>query len=137
MAITANQTVKSKGESDIVDFGVTAAVHIYRNQIVGLASGYATNGGGTNVRAGIAREESDNTAAGAANGDTSVEAYTQGEFLLTGTGFTAADVGTAVYASDNFTITKTATANMLLGTVSEFVSATQVWVKLLPYGVLS
>jgi len=142
MALTANASVKSKGEGDIVALAVDASSHVYRNAIVGLSTaGYAkgTATAGSVIRAGIAREEQDNSSGSA--GDLDVEVYTAGEFLLTkdatGANFAQGDVGDIVYASADNGITKTATSNMTLGYVTKFVSTTQVWVKLLPFGVLS
>ena len=143
MALTANEALKTKGENDIVDFDIDATTHIYRGSIVGItAAGYLTTAAPVATtamaRAGVAREEVNNT--GAAGAD-SAEVYTAGEFLLTGSGFAVSDVGDIVYASADDTITLSATTganlNVTLGYVTKFVSATQVWVKLLPFGVQS
>lgn len=139
-ALTANTVVKSKGEGGVIEFAMAAAVRVYRNAIVGIAVASGLARGATasatpDVRAGIAREEVDNSA-GAAGAKT-VEVYTEGEYLLTGSGFAQADVGVVVYASDDQTVTKTSTNNVLLGRITRFVSATQVWVKLLPFAVAS
>lgn len=138
MALIANASIWSKGEGDIVAFAVKAAAHIWRNAIVGIevASGYArpaTAGATPDVRIGVSREEADNSAG--TDGDKNVEVYTKGEFLLTGSGFAQTDVGAVVYASDDGTITKTATNNVILGRITNFVSSTEVCVKLLPFAV--
>ncbi len=59
-----------------------------------------------------------------------MEVKRRGQFLLTGSGFAITDKGANVYASDNFTITKTSTNNVLVGTIADYVSSTQVWVEI-------
>jgi hypothetical protein len=140
MALTANESLKSRGEGEIVAFAVKAATHIYRNAIVGIevATGLVRGAIASvtpDVRAGIAREEADNSAGAA--GDIDVEVYTVGEFLLTGTGFAQTDVGAVVYAAADDAISLTSTNNVVLGRVTKFVSSTQVWVRLLPFAVAS
>jgi len=140
MALTANTIVESRGERGVIPFAVGSAKHIYRGAIVSieLATGYvrpSTSGVVPDRHAGVAREEADNSAG--AGGDKSVEIYTEGEFLLTGSGFAQADVGESVYTTDDGTITKTPTQNVLLGRITNFVSATRVWVSLLPFPVAS
>lgn len=139
-AASSNLVVQSRDEGGIVAFDVAASTHIYRGAAVAInpASGLvrgATAGETPDIRAGIAREECDNSsgAAGAKN----VEVYTEGEFLLTSSGLAQTDVGLLVYWSDDQTVTKTATNNVLAGRITKFVSATQVWVKLLPFAVAS
>ena len=81
-----------------------------------------------NCFAGIAEETVDNSAGSA--GDKTCRVKCEGRYLLTGTGFAQTDVSLPVYASDDQTITKTSTNNPRVGIIDEFVSATQVWVKL-------
>ncbi len=140
MALSANAIVESRGEGGIVALGLKTATTMFRGAIAGIeaATGFlrpATATATPDRRGGIVRE---GLASGsAASGSVLCEVYTEGEFLLTGSGFAQTDVGLAVYASDDNTITKTSTNNMLLGTITRFVSSTQVWVKLLPFGVAS
>lgn len=141
MALTANASLTSRGEGGVVAFQVKGQTDIWRNAIVGIevATGLvrgATAGATPDIRAGIAREEFHNLSPGSTP-EENTEVYTDGEFLLTGSGLAQADVGVLVYASDDATITKTSTNNVLLGRITNFVSATQVWVKLLPFAVAS
>ena len=79
--------------------------------------------------AGFAFEKKDNT--GGAAADVSCLVEKDGMYLLTVTGFSIADVGSVVYASDDQTVSVTQGSNELaVGIVSQFVSATQVWVKI-------
>jgi len=139
-AATANAVIEGRGEGGIVPFAVKASTHIYRNTAVGVdpTVGYArpaTAGATPDIRCGIAREEVDNSSG--ASGAKKVEVYTEGEFLLTGSGLAQTDVGSLVYWSDDSTITKTSTNNVLAGRITETVSATQAWVRLLPFAVAS
>lgn len=78
---------------------------------------------------GIAYEEKDNSTGSA--GDESAQVMKEGRFLLTGSGLAQTDVGVPVYASDDQTITKTYAANLQrVGIIDEFVSATQVYVRI-------
>ena len=77
---------------------------------------------------GVAEETVDNSAGAA--GDLKVRLKTEGRYLLTGAGFAQADIGATVYAEDDQTVTKTAGTSAPVGQIDEFVSATQVWVKL-------
>lgn len=78
---------------------------------------------------GIAYEEKDNSAGSA--GDVVAKVIKEGRFLLTGTSFAQTDVGVPVYASDDQTITKTYAADLQrVGVIDEFVSATQVYVRI-------
>ena len=56
--------------------------------------------------------------------------YTKGIFRLPTSGATQATVGAAIYASDNFTFTTTATSNQWVGTCTRFISATLIEVAL-------
>jgi len=79
--------------------------------------------------AGISEFAVDNS--GGAVGDLEGSVLREGIFLLEGAGFTIADVGSVVYASDDQTISTTQGANELaVGKIVNFVSATQVWVDL-------
>lgn len=79
--------------------------------------------------AGISEFAVDNSAG--ANGDVDGSVLREGIFLLEGVGFTQANVGAEVYASDDQTISTVQAANeQAVGTITNFVSATQVWVDI-------
>lgn len=101
------------------------------------ASGFGVNttGSGLFRFAGVVQESGVDNSSGAA-GDKDGWCYPEGVFLLTGAGtFTQADVDKKVYATDNFTITLdgAATGAVLIGTVNEFYSTTQLWVELIEH----
>lgn len=109
-----------------------AAVVIYQGALVKQnAAGFlapCSAESGANF-AGIAVEGVDNSAGSA--GDKLVRVYKKGRALLDGAGFAQTDVGQAVYATDDATITKTNASNaQKVGVIDEYVSSTQVYVKL-------
>lgn len=129
MAVTAAQTPRTKS-GDCSDHPVLASAVMYGGTLGFLEGGYANSDTdtGNNKFAGIVRDTVDNSSGG--NGAKSCEFKRKGLFLLTGSGFAIGDVGVAVYASDNFTITKTSTNNVQIGKIAKFVSATEVWVDI-------
>lgn len=131
MALSAEREVLEK---DGIVRAVPCAVDIiYRGAICMYnTAGYlapAATGAGV-MFAGIAQETVDNS--GGSAGDLTCKIITEGCFLLTGSGFAQTDVGELVYASADDTITQTSTNNPLVGNIVEYVSSTQVWVKLHP-----
>lgn len=133
MAATANQTIKAQEPRSRRGMPVAASTKLYQGTLAFInAAGYADDdtNSGANVLAGVVAEEADNGSGG--NGDKNVEVYQRGMFYLPGSGFSQGDVGSLVYASDNFTVTTTATSNTLVGRIKEFVSATLVGVELEP-----
>ena len=107
-----------------VDIVFRGALVMYNT--AGFLAPAATGAG--NIFAGIAEEEVDNS--GGSAGDERCKHKIEGSYLLTGSGFVQGDIGETVYASDDQTITKTSTNNPLVGQIVQFVSATQVFVKL-------
>lgn len=83
--------------------------------------------------AGIAFEKATN--AGAA-GDVDCKFEKEGAFLMEGTGFTQGSVGSEVFASDDNTISVTQGTNeVAVGKIVQYISATQVRVKIDGYAV--
>ena len=132
MVVTANQ-LHIRQEPGSRNYPVAASTRIYQGTLAFTvpASGFLDDdvGSGANAFAGVAIKESDNSSGSA--GDTNCEVFTTGSFELVGSSFLQADVGAPVYATDNFTITKTRTADsVFIGFIEEFVSATKVFVRL-------
>lgn len=135
MAVTANQVIeKREGRRS---YPVAASVHIYEGTLVFLtAAGYATDVTATGVNGfvGVAVGEVDNSSGSA--GDLTVEVWAEGEFVLQGTGFAQADVGSKVYAEDNFAVgVSISTASVPIGMVTEFISSTKIRVDIDAVGV--
>jgi len=134
MAVTANQVIeKREGRRS---YPVAASVKIYEGTLVFLtAAGYATDVTATGVNGfvGVAVEQADNSSGSA--GDITVEVWAEGEFVLQGTGFAQADVGSKVYAEDNFTVgVSISTASVPIGMVTEYISSTKIRVDIDPVG---
>ena len=130
MAVTANQVLTRRG-ADLTS-GKAAAVNLYAGTFAfyDASTGYVTNddNGGANAFAGIVYQQCDNS--GGSAGDLSVELITEGQVLVTGSGFSQATVGDAIYASDNYTATACGTSASLIGRCTDFVSSTQVYVSI-------
>lgn len=126
MAVSTGQLVKRQGrDGKVRGIGVAASKTIYEGTLVYLDAG----GDATDVKvdantvfAGIARETVDNSSG--ADGDKDVEVWTDGVFELTSASLAAADVGVAIYGSDNATTTKTSTGAPQVGTLVKVISAT-------------
>ena len=135
MAVTANQIVK-KQDGDTRSYPV-AAVHIYEGTLVFLtAAGYATDVTATGVNGfvGIAKEEVDNSAGSV--GDLNIEVWTEGDFELTGTGFSQATVGDLVYGDDNYAcVLSIGSTSVPIGRVVKYVSSTKSIVSIKPKNV--
>jgi predicted RecA/RadA family phage recombinase len=130
MALTKDRnTVRKAGE--FAAYPVGTGAKIFAGSMVMLnAAGYAVPAADTAgcKFLGIARQFIDNT--GGANGDLKVEVWRKGCFEMTCAGMAVTDVGTVVYASDDQTVTKTAGNGVNCGRISEFVSATSVYVDI-------
>lgn len=134
MALSANATIESRGEGGVVAYAVKPGATIFRGAILGVeaATGLARPLVNGDRRAGIAREYSTGPR---------VEAYTEGEFLLTSSldPLSGAEAGVGVYADgdDRMFLTGIPGVDTPLGTITRVVSVNQAWVKLLPFGVAS
>lgn len=123
-----NTTQKVGGQ---VAYGVAASAKIYAGALVCLnGSGYAVPAADTaGLRfVGVAQEQVDN--AGGANGAKTVLIKDEGVFDFSGANFTAADVGKAVFASDDQTVALSTTNGIGVGHIREVESATKVWVEI-------
>lgn len=129
MAVTANQLIARK-DGNRQSYKAAASTRIYEGTLVYINSGgYADDdtASGANAFGGISIREVDNSSG--SNGDLDVECWTEGVFVLTGSGFTIADVGKAAFGSDNYTINVAGTGSRI-GKVEEYVSTTQLMVKI-------
>jgi hypothetical protein len=136
MAVTANQLIKMQ-EGEKRSYPVEESVHIYQGTLVFLnAAGYACDVTATGVNAfiGIAVGEVDNSSGG--DGDKEVEVLTEGDFELTLTGGAQAEVGSPVYADDNYALVVALGATSVrVGRIVRHVSSTKAIVAIKPTGV--
>ena len=116
MALTTNREVNHYIDQELRSLQVAADSHVYKGAMLGLTSGgYVRPLSAGDLFAGIAYEEMDNT--GGANGDKSVRIYTLGDFGLSLSGAVISNIGDAVYASADDTLTFTATSISYVGYV--------------------
>ncbi len=135
MALTANRDVDHYIDQELRSLQVAAAAHIYKGALIGLsAGGYAQPLTAGDPFLGIAYEEMDNS--GGSAGDKSVRVYTLGDFGLTLSGATIADVGRPVFASADDTLTFTGAGNSYLGIVQDFVATNEIILRIDPAGAL-
>lgn len=131
MAVTANQVIRMK-EDCRLGLKIAGSTRLYEGTLVFVnSSGYADDdtGSGVNKFAGIAASDYDNS--GGADGALSCELLADGVFLLTGSGFSQADVGKQAFATDNYTIAVADSASAVrIGVVVGYESATKLWVRL-------
>ena len=131
-AVTENKLIVGKGFAGSEVSYKVAAEHIYGGTLafVSATTGFLTgdDNGGANAFAGVTKDECDNS--GGSAGDLSVEVYSRGEFLLTGSSFVQATVRDKVYAIDNYTTQASSSSATLVGICTELRSATQIMVDI-------
>jgi len=131
--LTAPRAIQ-RGQGHIRPYALAGSTTVLQGALVAVgSSGFATNAADTaNLKfVGVADKTSRNTAG---NGAKKVRVWANGVIDLACTGATQAWVGQKVYAVDNQTVALAATTtnDVLVGVVTEFVSATKVFVALTP-----
>lgn len=130
-SLTDNKEVLEKHRR-LLENPVAASVVIFKGAIVmSNASGFLAPAVALAdaKMAGIAYEKVDN--ANGAAGDVDCKLLREGLFELSGAGFTQADIGKEVYASDDQTVSTTQGANEIaVGRISQVTSATKVYVDI-------
>ena len=132
MALSENREVDHFVDQELRRYPVAADAVVYKGGLVGLDS----NGNGRALTAGdvcvgLAYEEVDNT--DGVDGEKHVRVYTLGDFMLALSGAARTDIGKAVYASDDATLTFTATSNSLVGVCVDVPATGQIILRLDPY----
>lgn len=131
MAVTENKLITMQDDCR-KSYPVEEATRIYEGTLTFVnANGYLDDdtGSGVNKFAGVAIKEVDNSAG--ADGDLNCEVYAEGVFLLTGSGFTQADVGKFAFANDNYALVVADAAGAVrIGVVVGYKSSTQLYVKI-------
>lgn len=132
MALTAPAQIDRKDEN--ISKLPMAVQKIYDGALVKInAAGYLANCAAEAgaVFAGVALQTVDNSAGSA--GTLSMRVYKAGVFKLPLAGAAVTDVGSAVYATDENTITKTYAANkQRVGVIVAYEDSSNVWVKIMP-----
>jgi hypothetical protein len=133
MALTTNTPVKEV-LGDFADYPLYTAIHAYEGAMMFLrADGYATNAAAGLPFMGHADAEANN--ASGASGALSVRVL-RGKYRLKVTlaSVAIADVGNAVYASDDGTLTQTPTSNSFVGIIVRYVTTNTCIVEFYGHG---
>jgi len=132
MALTANRDVDHYIDQELRSFKLTVSAHIFKGGFVGITTGgYARPLIAGDEFVGIAYEEADNGSG--ANGDVSVRVYTLGDFGHALSGAAIGNLGDAVYASADDTLTFTSTGNSYVGIVVDAPSTGQIILRIDPF----
>jgi hypothetical protein len=132
MALTASRELDRYVDQQLRSFKVAGSTTIYKGSLVSIqADGYVAPLTAGELFAGIAYEEADNSAG--SDGDEAVRVYTQSDFDHALSGAAIANVGDAVYASDDGTLTFTSTSNTYVGVCIDVPSSGNVIVRLDPF----
>lgn len=114
-AVTADQLMICRDPGGLRQVKVEAGEVLYAGTMCFLdADGFAVPAAGGLRFAGIVRKTVDNTAG--ADGDLEAEVYTTGTFVIPFASVAQADLTPGLcYATDNYTVTATATSNSFVG----------------------
>ena len=132
MALTASREVDHYVDQQLRTVKVKGSTTVYKGAFVGLDSGgFARGLNAADPFVGIAFEEADNSAG--ADGAKTLRVYTLGDFDHALSGAAQANVGDAVYASDDETLTFTATSNSYVGVCVDVPSSGNIILRLRPF----
>lgn len=130
-ALTSNKEVSEKHRR-LLSNKVAAAVNIFKGAIVKIQADGFLAPMSAEVGAslgGMAYEAADNSSG--ADGDIECKLLREGVFILAGAGFSQADVGSEVFASDDQTVSTTQGANEVsVGKIAQVIDATKVYVDI-------
>ncbi len=130
--LTKDKELNMLNPGEVREFPVIASDIIYKGALVGVdATGFAEPAADTTGLAflGIAVGKADNSSG--SSGDINVEVFTIGSFRIVGVGIVQGDLGKVLYVVDDSSVDDGAADNFVaVGTLEEFVSATDVWVRL-------
>lgn len=125
MALSANRELDRFVDQELRSYRVAASTHVYKGGFVGLnSSGYARGLVASDACVGVAYEESDNSSG--SNGDKSVRVFTMSDFQHTLSGAAITDIGRAVYASADDTITFDPSGNSFVGYVQDYLDTAKI-----------
>ena len=113
MALTANRDVDRYVDQELRALPVKASTQIYKGGLIGLSGGYGRGLVAGDPFVGVAYEGVDNSTG--SDGDKMVRVCTLGEFEHALTSASRANNKSAVYASDDETLTLTASGNSFVG----------------------
>lgn len=132
MALTANRDVDHYIDQELRSFKLAASANVFKGGFVGITTGgYARPLVAGDEFVGIAYEEADNSSG--ADGDVSVRVYTLGDFGHALSGAAITNLGDAVYASADDTLTFTSASNSYVGVVVDAPLSGQIILRIDPF----
>lgn len=132
MALTANRDVPHFVDQQLRAFKVGGGETIYKGAFVSVdSSGYGAALAAGETCIGLAFEECDNSTG--SDGDKSIRCYTQGDFEYALSGAAVTNIGDAVYASADDTLTFTSTANSFVGYCVDVPSSGTIILRIAPF----
>lgn len=119
MALSSNRELQFYASRELVDIPVDDNVNIYKGALAGINSstGYARPLTAGDDFAGVAYAQADNTVVGHSAGGITARLHQEIDIIHTLTGVSQTDIGSAAYASDDETLTLTATSNTRVGRI--------------------
>ena len=119
MALSADREVKFYASQELVDLPVDDNVTIYKGAFVGInaSTGYARPLTAGDDFTGVAYAQADNTISGHAAAGINARLHQNVDIVHTLAGVAATDIGSVVYASDDGTLTLTASGNSRVGRI--------------------
>lgn len=139
MALSANRELKFYTSQELVDIPVDDNVNIYKGAFVGVnaSTGYGRPLVAADDFLGVAYQQADNTASGHTAGGINVRLHQSIDIVHTLSGAAATDIGSAVYASDDGTLTLTSSGNSRVGRIVAIEGTNLVRVRCQPIASLS
>jgi len=113
MALSSNRDVDRYVDQELRTLPVKASAQIYKGAFVGLSGGYARGLVAGDAFAGVAYEAADNSSG--SDGDIVVRVFTLGDFEHALASASRANNKSPVFASDDETLTLTASGNSFIG----------------------
>jgi hypothetical protein len=133
MALSSNREVDRYVDQELRSYQVAGSTHIFKGGFVGLdANGYARPLAAGDRCVGLSYEEADNS--GGSGGDVSARVFTLGDFGHPLTGASLTDIGRAVYASSDDTLTFDPSGNSFVGYVQDYVTTNEIILRLTTAG---
>ena len=134
MALSSNREVKFFASQELIDVPVDDNVNIYKGAFVGANSstGYARPLTAGDDFLGVAYQQADNTISGHTAGGIDARLHQSIDIVHALSGVAATDIGSAVYASDDETLTLTSSGNSRIGRIVAIEGANLVRVRCQP-----
>ncbi len=132
MPLTSNREVDHYIDQELRRFQVLASAQVYKGSFVGITSaGYARALVAGDEFVGLAYEGVDNSSG--ASGDVSARVFTLGDFAHALSGVAITNLGDAVYASADDTLTLTATGNSYVGFIVDVPASGNILLRIDPF----